>query len=62
MAGKKPTCPRDGESRRGRHHPGGARPLVAIWRCHPCHLTLHADRRRRARHPVNRQREGRRRR
>jgi hypothetical protein len=55
-------CRHCGESRTERHHPDYARLLYVIWLCRPCHLKLHANKRRRARHHVKQQRKGRRRR
>jgi hypothetical protein len=55
-------CRHCGESRTERHHPDYARPLYVIWLCRPCHLKLHANKRRRARHHVKQQRKARRRR
>jgi hypothetical protein len=55
-------CRHCGESKTERHHPDYARPLYVIWLCRPCHLTLHANKRRRARHHVKQQRKARRRR
>jgi hypothetical protein len=40
-------CRRCGEARTECHHPDYARPLFVIWLCRPCHLKLHAARRRR---------------
>ena len=42
-------CRHCGESRTERHHPDYTRPLYVFWLCRPCHLKLHANRRRRAR-------------
>jgi len=42
-------CRRCGESRTERHHPDYSRPLYVIWLCRPCHLKLHAAKRRRRR-------------
>ena len=42
-------CRHCGESRTERHHPDYTRPLYVIWLCRPCHLKLHANKRRRAR-------------
>jgi len=53
-------CRHCGESRTERHHPDYARPLYVIWLCRPCHLKLHANKRRRALHPVKRPHKGRR--
>ena len=53
-------CRHCGESRTERHHPDYARPLFVIWLCRPCHLKLHANKRRRARHHVKQQRKARR--
>jgi hypothetical protein len=55
-------CRHCGESKTERHHPDYARPLYVIWLCRPCHLRLHANKRRRARHHVKQQGNGRRRR
>jgi hypothetical protein len=55
-------CRHCGESKTERHHPDYARPLFVIWLCRPCHLKLHANKRRRARHHVKQQRKARRRR
>ena len=49
-------------SRTERHHPDYARPLYVIWLCRPCHLKLHANRRRRARRHARQVRKDRRRR
>jgi hypothetical protein len=54
-------CRHCGESRTERHHPDYARPLYVIWLCRPCHLKLHANKRRRARHHVKQAGKGRRR-
>lgn len=54
-------CRHCGESRSERHHPDYARPLFVIWLCRPCHLMLHANKRRRARHHVKQARKGKRR-
>jgi hypothetical protein len=54
-------CRYCGESRTERHHLDYARPLYVIWLCRPCHLKLHANKRRRARHHVKQARKGRRR-
>jgi hypothetical protein len=54
-------CRQCGESRTERHHPDYARPLYVIWLCRPCHLMLHANKRRRARHHAKQARKGRRR-
>jgi hypothetical protein len=51
-------CRHCGESRTERHHPDYARPLYVIWLCRPCHLKLHANKRRRARHHVKQARKG----
>jgi hypothetical protein len=45
-------CRHCGESKSERHHPDYARPLYVIWLCRPCHLKLHANKRRRARRHV----------
>ena len=55
-------CRHCGEPRTERHHPYYTRPLHVIWLCRPCHLKLHANKRRRARHHVQQARKGRRRR
>ena len=54
-------CRHCGESRTEHHHPDYARPLYVIWLCRPCHLKLHANKRRHARHHVKQARKGRRR-
>jgi hypothetical protein len=51
-------CRYCGESNTERHHPDYARPLYVIWLCRPCHLKLHANKRRRARHHVKQARKG----
>ena len=55
-------CRHCGESRTERHHPDYRRPLYVFWLCRPCHLKLHANRRRRARRRAERVRKDRRRR
>ena len=55
-------CRHCGESKTERHHPDYARPLYVIWLCRPCHLKLHANKRRRARLHVKQQGKARRRR
>jgi hypothetical protein len=52
-------CRHCGESRSERHHPDYARPLFVIWLCRPCHLKLHANKRRRVRRHVKQQCKGR---
>ena len=52
-------CRHCGESRTERHHPDYSRPLYVLWLCRPCHLKLHADKRRRGRHHVKQARKGR---
>ncbi len=42
-------CRHCGDSRSECHHPDYARPLFVIWLCRPCHLRLHAAKRRRQR-------------
>jgi len=42
-------CRHCGDARSERHHPDYARPLFVIWLCRPCHLKLHAAKRRRQR-------------
>jgi hypothetical protein len=55
-------CRHCGESRTERHHSDYARPLYVIWLCRPCHLKLHANKRRRARRHAKQARAKRRRR
>ena len=55
-------CRHCGESKTERHHPDYARPLYVIWLCRPCHLKLHANKRRRAQLHVKQQCKARRRR
>jgi hypothetical protein len=42
-------CRHCGDAKSERHHPDYARPLFVIWLCRPCHLRLHAAKRRRQR-------------
>lgn len=54
-------CRHCGESKSERHHPDYARPLYVAWLCRPCHLKVHAAKRR-ALHRAKQARAGRRRR
>jgi hypothetical protein len=42
-------CRHCGDAKSERHHPDYARPLFVIWLCRPCHLKLHAAKRKRQR-------------
>jgi hypothetical protein len=42
-------CRRCGDANSERHHPDYSRPLFVIWLCRPCHLKLHAAKRKRRR-------------
>jgi len=42
-------CRHCGDARSERHHTDYARPLFVIWLCRPCHLRLHAAKRKRQR-------------
>jgi hypothetical protein len=50
-------CRHCGDAKAERHHPDYARPLYVIWLCRPCHLKLHANKRRRARRHVKQARK-----
>jgi hypothetical protein len=42
-------CRHCGDANSQRHHPDYSRPLFVIWLCRPCHLKLHAAKRKRQR-------------
>jgi hypothetical protein len=42
-------CRHCGDANSQRHHPDYSRPLFVIWLCRPCHLKLHAAKRRKRR-------------
>jgi hypothetical protein len=42
-------CRHCGDANSERHHPDYSRPLFVIWLCRPCHLKLHAAKRRKQR-------------